>query len=1107
MQSGTGKREVADGVEQLVTGELRLHPQTAGVQDVVVVDHDRVIQAAAQGEAGGLHLFDFRHHREGAGAGEFLAEAGGREGDGGGLPTDGGGGEVDGDIHMQGRRGRPGEGAQFGPGVDIADADGAADFDDAARFVLIDQPGAFQQKQKLPRRTVEDRHFRAVEFDQHVADAETGERGQDVFHGADARGGVVAGQDGAQAGIDDAIEAGGNVAAEIGAAEDDAVIDRRGIQVHVDALAGVQPDADAGDGRFQRALRDDRIGMRPDISADDVLHAVHQTSVPDAAPTEASGAETALRPGAPRGESKIVAQCFPLWARQPVDDARFGALRSVTDTVSVTERARREKMRRARRIPIVNDAAILAPQTRYEAPRMAAKPGETVVTSTCGHNCGGRCVVNAHVVDGRIVHISTDARRWNAEHPPLPACARGVGQIERTYHPDRLRHPMRRVGPRGEGRFEQISWDRALDEIAGEMLRIRATYGNAAILDASRTGTQSMLHGRGAAQRFINMFGGCTDLWSNMSAEAEVFSIRMTYGAKAEYKSSGREPTDYANSRFILMWGWSPGDGTFGTGTMAYLRDAKKQGTHIVCVDPRRTATSKLLADEHIFIRPSTDAAALIAMAHVIVTEGLHDQAYCDRYVLGFDEAHLPDGAPAGASYRSYLLGLTDGTPKTPEWAEAITGIPADTLRTLAIRFATAKPAALQTGYAPGRTAFGEQFHRAAYALAAITGNVGIVGGNSGTSNGATGRSGIKSLPIGRNPIDARVASPLLADLLARGRDGGYPADIRMIYSSGGDLFNQCPNAGKMAASLDKVEFFVAQDHFLTPTARFADIVLPATTSWERNDIHVPWAGAGHYAIFMKQAIAPMYECRDDIDIFADLARRVGIEGYNDKTEMEWLREFATPAVDDFDRFVEQGVARFAPPADAVAFAREIRDPERFPFSTPSGKIEIYSTVLAAKPDYYGLGAMSPIPTWVPPPAPDTRHPLQLCTPKSRARTHSIHGNQPGLARVDPDTVWINTADAAARGIVDGQSVRVFNDIGATVLPATVTDRVLAGVVSIKEGAWFTPNEDGVDSEGCANALTMDRAAPCGATTYNTNQVEVVGVDSARHPDSRRAPL
>src|SRR2546427_716563 len=449
------------------------------------------------------------------------------------------------------------------------------------------------------------------------------------------------------------------------------------------------------------------------------------------------------------------------------------------------------------------------------------------------------------------------------------------------------------------------------------------------------------------------------------------------------------------------MWGWSPGDGTFGTGTLQYLRLAKRHGARIVCVDPRLTRTSRELADEHVFIRPSTDAAALIAMAYVIVTEGRHDQAFLDRHVLGFDEAHLPPGAPEGASYRSYLLGLADGVRKTPEWAAAITGMPAGTIRRLAIEYATTKPAALQCGYAPGRTINGEQFHRAAYALAAITGSVGTPGGNSGVSNGATGRGGIKSLPPGPNP-----------------------------------------------------------------------------------------AGAGHYVIFMKQAIAPVDECRNDFDICADIARRLGIEDYSDKNEEGWLRELTRDTIDDFDTFRAQGLARLPAPDDAVAFAREIRDPERYPFSTPSGKIEIYSMAIAANPDPYGLGPISPIPTWIPD-AHDARYPLRLVTPKSRARTHSIHDNQPILMRADRDDVWINPADAAARGIVDGETVRVFNERGTTMLPACVTDRVAPGVVSIKEGAWFTPDARGGDTHGCANVLTDDRASPAAAATFHTCYVEI----------------
>ena len=155
-------------------------------------------------------------------------------------------------------------------------------------------------------------------------------------------------------------------------------------------------------------------------------------------------------------------------------------------------------------------------QPIYQAPRRSSRAGETIVTSTCGHNCGGRCVVNAHVVDDQIVKISTYPARWRPELPPLHACARCVGQIERLYHPDRLRHPLRRVGPRGAGRFERVSWDEALDHVAAEMLRIRGQHGNAAILDCSRSGNLSMLHGWGAAKRFLYKFGGCTELWSNM---------------------------------------------------------------------------------------------------------------------------------------------------------------------------------------------------------------------------------------------------------------------------------------------------------------------------------------------------------------------------------------------------------------------------------------------------------------------------------------------------------------------------------------------------------------------------------------------------------------
>ena len=733
--------------------------------------------------------------------------------------------------------------------------------------------------------------------------------------------------------------------------------------------------------------------------------------------------------------------------------------------------------------------------TIYQKPRRPEAPGERIVTSTCSHNCGGRCVVNAHVRDGQIVKISTQPGRWTPELPPLHACVRGFAAADRVNHPDRLKYPQRRIGERGSGQFQRISWDEALDEVVSQIRRVRDIHGSASILDCSATGSTSMLHNKNVIRRFLNLSGGCTELWGNMSNQAEIFALRYTYG---EYDGAmgrlGREKTDYINSKLIILWGWSPGDGHFGTGSLEYLKWAKKHGVRMVCVDPRISNTSNQLADEHIFIKPCTDAAMLIAMAYTIVVEELQDQPFLDRYVLGFDEEHLPPEAPPGSSYRSYLLGLSDGVPKTPEWAEGITGVSAEKIASLAREFATSRPAALHAGYAPGRTAFGEQYHRAAYSLAAITGTVGISGGNSGQCGGSKS-TGIVMLPTETNPTGSRVPTTCLADLLARGRAGGYPSDIKMIYAACGNLLNQLPNTNKMVETLKgkEIKFVVIHENFMTPMARFADILLPATTYWERDDIHIPWNSSLPYAIFMRKAIEPMYECRNDLDICTELASRLGISGYNDKaSDLDWLREFcADTEIDDFDAFYENGLARLPAPADPVAFAEQIRDPENHPFTTPSGKIEVYSTAIGRKPDLYGLGTISPIPTYRPAYEPDPRYPLQLISPKSKARTHSIHANQPEIAKVDPQDVWMHPKDAAARGISKGQLVRVFNDRGASILPVKVTDRIARGVVSIKEGAWYTPNETGVDEGGCPNVLTLDRPSPGNSTTYNTCLVEV----------------
>ena len=344
---------------------------------------------------------------------------------------------------------------------------------------------------------------------------------------------------------------------------------------------------------------------------------------------------------------------------------------------------------------------------------------EQVFSSTCAHNCGGRCIVRAHVRDGRIVGISTDDGPWTPESAGIARLRPRDGGGRPRQPSDRLLYPQRRVGERGEGRFERCSWDEALDEVAAQMARIRDQYGAAAILDCSRTGSTTMLHNRTVVARMLNMFGGCTELWGSLSNEAEIFAIDHTFGVKGRFKATGREGVDYVNSKLIIMWGWGPADGTFGTNTVQYLNRARQAGVKIVSVNPRRSASLARMAERNYPIRPGTDTAMLLAMAWVMISENLHDQAFLDEHTIGFDAAHLPPGAPPHSDFRSYVEGHVDGVPKTPHWAAELTGLSADDIADLAREYATSKPSAIQTGYAPGRTAAGEQFHRAVYTLAA----------------------------------------------------------------------------------------------------------------------------------------------------------------------------------------------------------------------------------------------------------------------------------------------------------------------------------------------------------------------------------------------------
>jgi len=719
----------------------------------------------------------------------------------------------------------------------------------------------------------------------------------------------------------------------------------------------------------------------------------------------------------------------------------------------------------------------------------------TIVPTGCCHDCGGRCVLKAHVKDGQIIRIETD----NGEEPQIRACLRGRAYRQRVYSPDRVQYPLRRTGERGEGKYERISWDEALDTVASQLIRIKETYGNSAILLASGEGNQALLHGYEPVSQMLLHFGGFTRTWGIASFEGTLFASMATYGTM----NTGNTRDDLLNSHLIVMWGWNPANTVQDPGTSLYLSQAREKGIRIVSVDPRYTDSAATFAHQWISIRPGTDTAMLIAMAYVIITEKLHDQAFIDRHTVGFEK------------YRDYVLGTEDGIPKTPQWAEAITTVPAGVIATLAREYATNKPATLIAGWAPARSAMGEQFSRAANVLTAITGNIGIHGGyaagfmrgyssrerrhprgpGNAVEEGAPPRkNSLHKLRGGTNPNGARIHYAKVYDTILRGRAGGYPADIKMVYVAAGNYINQHPNTRRGVEAFKSLEFVVVHEQLMTATARLADIVLPVNSFMERSDIAPPWLGSPYY-IYLNKAIDSLYESKSDLEICRDLSKRLGVpEAFGNETDDELLRNLASYREDitDYDAMKRDGVLKIKLAEPAVAFKQQIGNPEHNPFATLSGKIEIYCEHLAEMNN----PLIPPIPKYLShwenyddPLA--ARYPLQLLTTHYKTRAHSTWHNVPWMREIEPHSVWLNPGDAEARGIKDGDLVDVYNDRGRIRIPAQVTERIMPGVVNVSQGAWYDPDEEGVDRGGCANVLTNDEPSPGGAIAVNTALVQV----------------
>jgi anaerobic dimethyl sulfoxide reductase subunit A len=634
---------------------------------------------------------------------------------------------------------------------------------------------------------------------------------------------------------------------------------------------------------------------------------------------------------------------------------------------------------------------------------------------------------------------------------------------------------------------------------------VKAEYGPEAISFIGSGGDIVQVQNAGLVEALLSRFGGFSGTWGMHSAEGAWFASLVTYGAPA----GGNSREDLTNSRFILLWGWNPAVTVAFSNTAWHLARAREAGARMVAVDPRFNSTTAALGARWIPIRPGTDTAVLVAMANVIIQEGLYDQTFIDRCVSGF------------GPFRDYVLGTSDGLGKTPSWAEEISGIPAETIAGLARDYATLKPAALMDGIAAGRTARGEQFHRAAAALAAITGNLGLPGGNAGClaamgaflplTSGLGAPISARLAPGFANPVDSRrPARPLgefnssghpsasrvnrfrLADAILGGKAEGFPADYRLLYIATSNYLNQCADTNRIARALESLEFIVIHEQFLTATARYADIIFPSTTLMERNDLCTgggsPWYGC------LNKVVEPLGEAKSHFEICRLLAERLGIKDFSGKNEDEWMAEVLTGNRDipDKDAFRREGISRLKLEKPYVDFEENTRETARMPFNTPTGRIEIYSTRLAERDD----PALPPVPqyieTWESLRDPLAREfPLQLITTHTARRAHTTFETIPWLKELYPDTLGLNPADAESRGLGEGDLARVFNRRGALLMKVRLTERLRPGVADLPVGAWYKPGPDGADRGGCSNVLTRAEVSPGGAFPSNTALVQV----------------
>lgn len=683
-----------------------------------------------------------------------------------------------------------------------------------------------------------------------------------------------------------------------------------------------------------------------------------------------------------------------------------------------------------------------------------------LVQGACPHDCPDTCATITEVQAGRAVAFYA-----NSAHPVTQGwlCAKVRPYLERVYAPDRVLYPLRRLGKKGEDRWERIGWAAAIDAITTRWKALIATDGAAAILPYSYSGTLGLLQSAIASARLWNRMGACGLERSICGAAAEL-AVEATLGARW-----APDPTDVLESKLVVIWGHNPA--STGPHFMPLLRRAQKQGAYVVVIDPRRTTTARS-ADLHIRPRPATDGALALGLMHVMFAEGLHAEAWLEAHTVGW------------RALRERVAAYP------PDRVAELTGVPTATIIDLARRYATTKPALLKTADGVQRHGNGGQTFRALCCLPAVVGQYGVRGGGLFYSTGgyakwngeAVGRA--SECPTAPRMVNMnRLGAALLGEV--------DDPPVRALYVFAANPVTSAPNAGLIVEGMLREDLFtVVHEQFMTDTARYADIVLPATTQLEHSDLHKAYGQRNLQ--YNHAAIEPLGEAKSNWDVMRLLAAGMGY------TE-PWLFEDAETALRGvfevtqrtnpflagitFERLQQEGwVPLTFAPGGEVPFADGI-------FPTDSGKVELFSTKMQA------LG-LDPLPDYAVPAefrahwdVEALGHPLILISSASHHYVSSSMANQPSLmAKEGTPFVEIHPIDAAARTISDGDMVRVANRRGWCELQALVTDDVPPGVVVAPKGPWAHHSAQGRN----INWTTPDAVADlAGQSTFHSNLVTV----------------